>query len=93
MSNDTDILLVDGPREGTIVCTPRPVTTNLVIPTFGGQDNYVTRKFWHPTHERWYWIAEYNGPVDDATVEAMITAGSHSPAWDLQGLAAPESET
>lgn len=89
MSNAVDILLIDGPLSGTMVCQPRPVP--MVIYVYNNQDNeswyYETAMFQEVKGNQRipYRIAVRSaGKMPDyETVMGVIRAANFQKAWDI----------
>lgn len=77
MSKDTDILLVDGPSAGVVLCAPVPVRQFQ----YHGDLMYEATKY--ERDGKFYWIAA-QGEITFDTVDALIDAKNFQPAWDLR---------
>jgi hypothetical protein len=74
MSNAVDILLVDGPHNGVVVCQPKPVPATI---THEGS-TYTT-----DTYERVH--VAYHDPEDIvADIDELIEARKLVASWDLK---------
>lgn len=74
MTNAVDILLVDGPHNGVIVCQPKPVPAVL---THEGSD-YTT-----DTYEGIH-VAYHDPENIVADIDDLIEASSLTTSWDLR---------
>lgn len=77
MSNAVDILMVDGPVAGLVVCQPRPVPSTLEVPAANGMLQYN-----HKTHKG-YHIGTF-GEVSEADADLAIMYSGLTPSWDLK---------
>lgn len=82
MSNAVDILLVDGPAFGHMVCVPRPVPAQFTADVNGDDFMYETAKFYHPT-KGWVWIAHHTPDYPVESVAGLIDAAHMERSWDL----------
>lgn len=73
MSNSVDILLIDGPYSGLILCQPRPVPATI---THAGET--YTPDTYAGIH-----VAYYDPGAVVADVDALIAASGLTQAWDL----------
>jgi hypothetical protein len=75
MSNAVDILVVNGPDAGAIVCQERPVPATIPVDTL----MYAT-----VAYDNRYWVAVVDAEADnEAAIEAAIAATGWQPSWDL----------
>lgn len=74
MSNAVDILLVDGPHSGVVLCQPKPVPETI---THAGA-TYTT-----DTYEQIH-IAVYDPENIVADIDELIEASGLTPSWDLK---------
>lgn len=74
MSNAVDILLVDGPHNGVVLCQPRPVPAVI---THEGVE-YTT-----DTYEQIH-VAYYDPEDIIADIDTLIEERSLTPSWDLR---------
>lgn len=82
MSNDVDILFVDGDAAGKMVCQPRPVPATLSFPTVNTPTVYTHVDFAH-TNGKHYHIARSDVDTTNEQIEALIAAASFTPGWDI----------
>ncbi|HEX8586206.1 MAG TPA: hypothetical protein VF680_17570 [Allosphingosinicella sp.] len=88
MSNAVDVLLVGGPKNGSMLCVPRPVVN---IPVDAGQLQgdpeyiYNVQAWTDPLSGKRYWIGtrENDPPPNDSVVTVLILVQQMPPSWDL----------
>jgi len=74
MSNAVDLIILDGPHTGVMVCQPKPVPATI---THEGEE-YTTA-----IHDEQYHVAyQDEAALDDA--EYWIAVHSLQPSWDLR---------
>lgn len=74
MSNAVDILLIDGPHSGVVLCQPKPVPATI---THQGA-TYTT-----DTHNQVH-VAFHDPDEIIADVDEMIAASGLTASWDLK---------
>ena len=78
MSNDVDILLLDGPSHGFVVCTNRPVPAEITVLDFVYDSRIVTEEGLN------YRVAlAEDSEWSDDTIHMHIRAREWQPSWDL----------
>lgn len=85
MTNAVDILLVDGPAHGRMICVKRPVTTYIEMLVGGmGIAQYVHREHTYFGTDKKYHVAlPPDSVVTDAFIDGTIFTLNFQPAWDL----------
>lgn len=86
MTNAVDILLVDGPAHGHVVCMKKPLTTNIET-LIGGQGVAIYERRVHDHYNEGvlYQVAlPPNSEVSDDFIDGTIVACNFQPAWDLR---------
>jgi len=86
MSNAIDILLVDGPANGRMICMDRAKQVSKIATMVGGMGEviYVRQTFTSPDTNNKYHVAIPEGAeTTDETILFEIVMNDHQPAWDL----------
>lgn len=86
MSNDIDILLIDGPLHGSSICVNRTkLTSTYDVGVAGlGVATYERRQHQLYGTEGWHHVAVPVGSeVTDAYIDTVLLASDYQPAWDL----------
>lgn len=86
MTNAVDVLLIDGPKHGDVICVKKPFTSAYIgAPLQGIADavTYTRRQFTAASGKR-YHIAQYEGGSSGVSdIEFTIIARNFPPSWDL----------
>lgn len=86
MTNAVDILLVDGPAHGRMICVKRPAPTNieLQLDPLTPVLQYVRREHTYFGTDKKYHVAlPPDSVVTDAFIDGTIFTLNFQPAWDL----------
>lgn len=95
MSNAADILAIDGPMIGTMVCHPLPIPSTVEFPAATASFAYTHIIFNSPTYGKKFHIATQEPEeIDDAYIDSVIYLSDFTPGWDInpmEGAGAPEA--
>lgn len=91
MSNAIDVLCVGGPKDGVVICMPRPAAKFINYPVLAGQGGvYTYERIQHERDGRYYHIAVPAGEgaeeVGDEDINVAIEAYGFTPGWDINPM-------
>lgn len=93
MSNSIDVLCVGGPKDGVVICIPRPAAKFIEFPALSGDvppGVYTYERVQHDRDGYYYHVAlpygEGTEEVGDEDINAAIDAYGFTPGWDINPL-------
>ena len=93
MSNSIDVLCVGGPKDGVVICMPRPAARFIDCPSIDGGvpvGVYTYERIQHARDGFYYHIAipATEGAEDptDEDINAAIDAFGFTPGWDINPM-------
>jgi hypothetical protein len=82
MTNAVDVLMIDGPHHGEVVCMKKPLVRYIEYPELPTVP-YERRVFIGTGNKRYHIAQHPDGASNPSDIEFTIIARNFPPSWDL----------